>query len=123
MLKYRIFILEHRTYCINSLGDSLAQLGHKIYVQSSWRQPEVEAGIKYFRPHILLTIGYNKPLFNRWKNSINPLCKKYNLFHIYWATEDEINHMEWSMPYVLATKPDLIWTIHPNCIQRYRQLG
>lgn len=123
MKGYSIFILDHRTYCINSLGDSLAQLGHKVAYQSSWEPKEVEAGIAYFKPDILITVGYNGPLFSRFKEIIPQLCDKYRLFHLYWATEDLINHSSWSLPYVEGTKPDLVWTIHPECIEKYERLG
>ncbi|MFZ7102545.1 MAG: CgeB family protein [Peptococcaceae bacterium] len=123
MQTYKFFFLDHRSYCINSLGDSLAQLGHKITYQSSWLPEEVEAGIAYFKPDVLITVGYNRPLFFRFADKIPILCKKYNLFHVYWATEDLINHTSWSLPYIQRAKPDLVWTIHPRCIGEYEKLG
>ncbi|WP_026478017.1 CgeB family protein [Alkaliphilus transvaalensis] len=123
MKSYKILILDHRTYCINSLGDSLAQLGHKIMYQPSWNLKEVEKGISYFNPDILVTVGYNRRLFSKFIDLVPKLCKKYQLFHIYWATEDIINFEEWSLPYVKRTKPDLVWTIHPKCISKYAKLG
>lgn len=123
MKEYKIFFLDHRTYCINSLGDSLAQLGHKIMFQTSWNYDEVEKGIAYFKPDILVTVGYNRRLFNRFAGKVLELCKKYRMFHLYWATEDLINHEDWSIPYVQRTKPDLVWTIHPDCIHKYESLG
>jgi spore maturation protein CgeB len=123
MQTYKIFFLDHRTYCLNSLGDSLAQLGHQLTYQSSWVPEEVEAGIAYFKPNILITVGYNRPLFSRFADKLPGLCKKYGLFHLYWATEDLINHTSWSLPYIQRTKPDLVWTIHPDCIEKYENMG
>lgn len=123
MKSYKIFFLDHRTYCINSLGDSLAQMGHKIFYQSSWKYEEVEAGIAYFKPDILITVGYNHRLFARFTKKVARLCEKYGLFHLYWATEDLINHTSWSLPYIQSTKPDLVWTIYPDCIEKYEKLG
>ncbi|UNC92301.1 CgeB family protein [Candidatus Contubernalis alkaliaceticus] len=123
MQKYKIFMLDHRSYCINSLGDSLAQLGHKIYFQSSWSPQEVEKGIAYFKPKILITVGFNRKLFGGFLDLLPGLCHKYQLFHIYWATEDLINHTDWSLQAVQRAKPDLIWTIHPSCVAKYEKLG
>jgi spore maturation protein CgeB len=123
MHTYKIFILDHRSYCLNSLGDSLAQLGHEITYQSSWLPGEVEAGIAYFKPDILITVGFNRKLFYRFLDRIHPLCKKYNLYHIYWATEDLINHQDWSLQYIERARPDLVWTIHPECVEKYEKLG
>lgn len=122
MKAYKFFLLDHRTYCINSLGDSLAQLGHEIMYQTSWRNDEIERGIAYFKPDILLTVGFNRRLF-RFADRIPELCRRYRLFHLYWATEDLINHLDWSYPYVQRTRPDLVWTIHPACIKKYEGLG
>jgi len=123
MSSYKIFILDHRTYCINSLGDSLAQMGHQIYYQSSKSMEMVEGSIAYFKPDILITVGYNRKLFSHFIDKVHGLCKKYNLFHLYWATEDLINHNDWSIPYVLKAKPDVIWTIHGKCLSNYKKLG
>ncbi|ABR49571.1 spore protein [Alkaliphilus metalliredigens QYMF] len=123
MKTYKIFFLDHRTYCINTLGDSLAQMGHEIMYQSSWVPEEIEAGISYFKPDILITVGYNRRLFSPFADKISGLCKKYCLFHLYWATEDLINHTSWSLPYVKRTRPDFVWTIHPDCIKKYEKLG
>lgn len=123
MKKYKIFILDHRTYCVNSIGDSLAQLGHEIFYQSSSSLKNLEAGLSYFKPDILLTVGYNRKLFGVFKDHIHTLCKKHKLFHIYWATEDLINHIDWSIPYVLSAKPDVVWTIHPQCVEKYKNIN
>jgi len=101
----------------------LAQLGHQVFFQSSWILEEVEAGIEYFRPDILVTVGYNKPLFSRFADKLLAICKKHNLVHLYWATEDRINHNDWSLPYVLKVRPDLVWTIHEDCVSEYERLG
>lgn len=122
MKRMKIFMLDHRTYCINSLGDALAQEGHQITYQSSWKLKEIENGIAYFKPDILITVGYNRALF-RFMGQILGLCQKYGLFHLYWATEDLINHTDWSLPFVQCTKPDLVWTIHPACIEKYKRMG
>lgn len=123
MLKYKIFILDHRSIYLNSIGDSLAQLGHTIYYQSSWVPKEIEAGIAYFQPDILLTIGWDIPLTDPFLASLPELCKKYNLFHIYWANEDMIHYEKWSRPFVKKIQPDLVWTIHPDCIEKYEKDG
>ncbi|NLM52303.1 MAG: glycosyltransferase [Firmicutes bacterium] len=122
MQTFKFFLLDHRSYCINSIGDALAQLGHQVFFQSSWHDKEIEAGIAYFKPDILLTVGYNRRLF-RYLERLPALCKKYRLFHIYWATEDLINHADWSLTFIRKGKPDLVWTIHPACVEKYERLG
>ena len=122
MVPYKIFILDHRSYCLNSLGDSLAQLGHEIYYQSSWKPLEVEASIAYFKPDIVITVGYNRRLFSKVFLDLIPILhKKYNFLHLYWATEDKINFEDWSLTFVQQTKPDIVWTIHPDCIDKYHR--
>ncbi|OEH86536.1 hypothetical protein BHU72_13075 [Desulfuribacillus stibiiarsenatis] len=123
MQKYKIFFLDHRSYCLNSLGDSLAQMGHEIFYQSSWISKEVEAGIAYFRPDILITVGFNYSLFGGFLEKIPDLCKKYHLYHIYWATEDIIHYESWSLKAVQTAKPDYVLTIHPDCVEKYNYLG
>lgn len=122
-MQYKIFILDHRSCYLNSLGDSLAQMGHKIYYQSSWVPKEIEKGIQFFKPDILLTIGWDFPLMDPFLDTLPELCKKYNLFHVYWANEDMIHYEKWSAPFVKRIQPDLVWTIHPACVEKYEAEG
>lgn len=123
MKKYKIFFLDHRSIYLNSLGDALCQLGNQLYYQSSWNFHEIEAGIAYFKPDILMTVGCDIPLREPTLNILPELCRKYQLFHIYWATEDLIHHDSWSVPFVQKIKPDLVWTIHPECVRKYENIG
>ena len=119
----KIFFLDHRSCYLNSVVDSLAQMGHKIFYQSSWLPAEVEAGIAYFKPHILFTVGCDIPLHAPFLDRLPELCRRHGLFHIYWATEDKIFHTTWSIPFVQRIKPDLVWTLDPDCIDNYARHG
>lgn len=123
MKTYKIFFLDHRSCYLNSLGDVLSQLGHRVFYQSSWMPEEIEAGLAYFQPDILLTVGCDIPLRSSFPDDLPQLCRKYGLFHIYWATEDKIHHQHWSVPFVQRIYPDLVWTIHPECVHSYERLG
>ncbi len=120
---YKIFFLNHLSCYINSLADTLCQMGHQVYYQSSWDMREIEAGIDYYKPDLLITVGIDKPVFNPALNVIPALCEKYGLLHIYWATEDKIHFDAISLPFVQRIKPDIVWTIHPECVPKYRELG
>ncbi|QOY34215.1 CgeB family protein [Anaerobacillus isosaccharinicus] len=123
MQQYKIFFLDHRSCYLNSLGDSLAQMGHKIFYQSSWVPEEIEKGIAFFKPDILLTVGWDLPLTYPFLDTLPALCEKYKLFHVYWATEDMIHYDKWSAPFVKRIKPDLVWTIHSACVKKYEDQG
>ncbi len=119
----KIFIVDHRSIYLNSLGDALSQMGHQIFYQSSWKMNEIEAGIAYFKPDVLLSIGLDIPLRSDSLSMLPIFCRKYGLFHIYWATEDMIQWASWSVPFIQRIQPDLVWTIHPDCVEKYRQMG
>lgn len=103
--------------------DTLGQLGHDIAYQSSWNFAEIEAGIAYFKPDILLTIGCDIPLRDPALDILPHLCTKYGLFHIYWATEDKIHFHSWSLPFIRRIAPDLIWSLHEDCVRAYIDMG
>ncbi len=124
MRTYKILFLEHRSQYLNSLGDSLAQLGHEIFIQTSWAPAKIDAALSYFKPDIIITIGCGHvPICSPYLNKLHELCRKYGLFHINWAIEDKIHHTYWSIPYIKRIKPDLVWTIHPDCVNNYEKLG
>lgn len=123
MRKIRIFFLDHRSIYLNSLGDALSQLGYPLFYQSSWDMREVEAGIRYFKPDILLTVGCDAPLTSPSLNRLPGLVQEYRLFHIYWATEDALFHEEWSLPFVKRIKPHMVWTIDARCVKSYEVHG
>ncbi|OAB35273.1 hypothetical protein PMSD_13155 [Paenibacillus macquariensis subsp. defensor] len=115
--------MNHLSCYINSLADALCQLGHSVYYQSSWEMREIEAGIVHFKPDLLITVGIDKPMFHSSLDVIPELCSKYGLLHIYWATEDKIHYDGISLPFVRRVKPDIVWTIHPDCVEKYRDMG
>jgi spore maturation protein CgeB len=119
----KIFFLDHRSNYINSLGDALGQLGHQVFFQSSWRMEEIEQGISHFKPDILITVGCDSPLYIPSIDSLPDICRKYGVFHLYWATEDKIHHERWSLPFVRRVQPDYVWTIHPECTQSYQAIN
>lgn len=119
----RIFFLNHLSCYINSLGDALSQHGHKLFYQSSWNRREIEAAIAYFRPEILITVGYDKPMAEFPLEVIPDWCEKYGMLQVYWATEDKIHFERLSQKAVRRLKPDLVWTIHPDCVTLYRDMG
>lgn len=123
MSQLKIFIVDHRSIYLNSLGDTLSQMGHQVYYQASWKMNEIEAGIAYFKPDILLTIGLDIPLRSETLSMLPEFCRKYKLFHIYWATEDLIHWASWSVPFIQRIQPDLVWTIHPDCVEKYKSIG
>ncbi len=101
----------------------MCQLGNQLFYQTSWNMEEIEAGIAYFKPDVLVTIGCDLPLHSDSLNLLPELCRKHRLLHIYWATEDKIHYEGWSVPFIQRIKPDLIWTIHPDCVPLYRSMG
>ncbi|NGQ95718.1 glycosyltransferase [Brevibacillus sp. SYP-B805] len=123
MERFTIFFLDHRSMYLDSLGDALGQWGNRICYQCSWNMREIEAGIAYFRPDILITVGCDLPLHSPDLNDLPALCRAYNLFHIYWATEDKIHFDSWSLPFISRIQPDCVWTIHPDCVAEYRKMG
>lgn len=123
MPRYKIFFLDQLSCYLNSLGDALCQRGNQLYYQPSWNWEEIERGIAYFKPDILITVGSDLPLRSQEIAILPEICRKYDLLHIYWATEDKIHFESWTLPYIQKVKPDLIWTIHPDCLREYKALG
>jgi len=118
-----IFFLNHLSSYLNSLADALSQMGHRICYQTSWKFNEIEEGIRFFKPDILITVGIDRPMFDPSLDVIPELCKKYRMLHIYWATEDKIHFDAISVPFIKRVKPDVIWTLHPDCIEKYNAMG
>lgn len=123
-MKFRtIYFLNHLSCYLNSLADSLSQLGHRVYCQPTWNLQEIEAGIRHLKPDILITVGYDKPMIEAALERIPDLCNAYRIVHVYWATEDRIHFDKISRKMVERLQPDVVWTIHPACVAEYRQLG
>jgi spore maturation protein CgeB len=108
---------------MNSLADALTQLGHLVYCQPTWHMDEIKAGFRHLVPDILITVGYDKPMYEASLDFIPELCRTHRTLHVYWATEDRIHFDRISRPLVQRLKPDVVWTIHPACVDEYRQIG
>lgn len=118
-----VYFLNHLSSYLNSLADSLSQMGHRVCCQPSWNMKDIEAGIRYFKPDLLITVGVDVPMSAANLENIPELCRKHRILHIYWATEDRIHYDRISRPMVQRLQPDIVWSIHPACVPLYRKSG
>ncbi len=117
-----VFISELSNY-LYSFGDALEQQGHELHYQTSWDQDAITACVERLRPDMMITVGCREAGVQALPDYLPELCRKYRMLHLYWATEDKIHFERISLPAVRRMRPDLVLTIHPDCIASYRQHG
>jgi len=117
-----LFVSELSNYTL-SLGDALRQEGHVVHTLRSWDDGRIAQAAGMFRPDILLTVGCRDEGAEAMPRGLPDLCRKYGILHLYWATEDKIHFDRISLPVVRRLNPDLVMTLHPDCIGMYRQHG
>ncbi|RST72089.1 spore coat protein [Siminovitchia acidinfaciens] len=104
-----------------SFGRALESLGHEIFRLVTIDEKLLEEAILTFKPDMLVDMGWD---VEHWKKDIlAKVCKRYNLFHLYFAEEDWLHFKSWSKPYALEVSPDFVLTRSASCIPKYARIG
>lgn len=117
-----LFVSEHANYT-RSLGDALRQQGHEVHAVMDWNEKKLLSMIALLKPDLLLTVGCSDAGVQAMPERVSELCRQYHLLHVYWATEDKIHFDRISLPVVRRLQPDLVLTLHPDCIALYEKYG
>ena len=51
------------------------------------------------------------------------MYEKFNIPHVYWATEDPTSTEIFTLPYIQRTRPDFIFTICSDMVEVYKGKG
>lgn len=123
MEPYKILFITELSNYTQSLGDALKQQGHVVYCLPSWEDGEIAAAAERIKPDLLITVGCREEGPSAMPVRLRELCDRLHMIHLYWATEDKIHYDRISLPVVQRLKPDLILTLHPDCIPMYQRHG
>ena len=117
-----IFIDSDPQYLLG-LPWGFKKLGCKVKIIKEIREDSLAAIFKNYRPDLVFTAGWTKIHTRSNLELLGNLLKKYQIKHAYWATEDPRWTDSWSLPFIAATSPDYIFTIHRESVSLYRELG
>lgn len=120
----RILFLARSSKYTLGLPQGFRELNCPVFVLRDLRKDSLEEAFDRFRPDLLITTGWTYREHKR--KHIDQLIKKiakYQIKHLYWATEDPRWTKECSFRCIEIFKPDAVLTIHPESVSKYRRLG
>lgn len=120
---YKILFVSELSNYTGSLGDGLRQLGYEVSILTTWDEGKIASTVAEFGPDMLLTVGCKEEGAAAMPTRLPQICRRYRLIHLYWATEDKIHFDRISLPVVRRLQPDLVMTLHQDCVAQYRRYG
>lgn len=119
----KILFIDSDPHYFLGLPSGLKNMGCQVTIINDIVEEELDRTLAKDRPDLLLTTGRTKIHTDENLKVLGELVKKYQLKHAYWATEDPRWTDEWSLPYIEATHPRIIFSIDRNSVSIYRKRG
>ena len=119
----RILFLESGEIWTNNLVRGFQASGHDILISGPVNKDHLSEMIQSFKPDFAMTIGWGVEHTKEKQRIIRQQMDAYKIPLIYWAVEDPAYTEVWSIPLVNTIKPDFVFTISPETVETYKQLG
>ncbi|MGG5255283.1 CgeB family protein [Neobacillus sp. SM06] len=115
-----ILFLEDHPMWIHGLPNGFKDLGHHVKI---FGFPQ-ERMLTDFHPDLIVTMGWTKRTNSPHKQAeIKKFVRQAKVPHIFWSTEDPTHSKTFSIPYIQNTEPNFIFTICPDSVADFKQLG
>nr|WP_254119638.1 polysaccharide deacetylase family protein [Bacillus sp. FJAT-29790] len=106
------------------MPNGFTDAGHSVKVSGLFENIDLDILIDEFQPDFIMTMGWGPENSSKLKQKrIYESTKKYNIPHVFWATEDPTSTEIFTMPYIERTQPDFVFTICRDRIDFYRSKG
>jgi len=119
----KILFIDVDDQYLLGLPSGFEKHGCEVKILKDIVKEELEQLLEEYHPDLVVTAGWTKIHTDSKLKILGEMVEKYRLTHAYWATEDSRWTVEWTFPYIKATKPQYIFTIERNFVSLYRQLG
>jgi spore maturation protein CgeB len=120
----RVLFFSHDSKYTLGLPQGFRELNCPVFVLRDLSRSSIKEAVDHFRPDLMITTGW---AYRRHKREhVDELVKravKHKVKHVYWATEDPRWTVECSIKCIEIYKPDAVMTIHPDSLNKYRELG
>lgn len=122
----KVLCVNERLDYINiGILDAMREAGYNVQVlplgefDKNTQLVVLENMLNTFRPDYVFTPGWSVGIFD--VEQFLRLIKKYNIFHVYWATEDPL-HIE-NVSKVFVPHSNFVFTTAVECVDIYKQMG
>lgn len=119
----RILFLESGEIWSNNLARGFKVNGHDILISGPINKENLSKMIESFKPDFAITIGWGPEHTKDKQKIIRQQMEVYKIPLVYWAVEDPAYTEVWSIPLINTIKPDFVFTLCPNKVEIYKQLG
>ncbi|CAH2714988.1 Spore protein YkvP [Neobacillus rhizosphaerae] len=119
----RILFLESGEIWSNNLARGFTANGHDALISGPINKENLSNMIETFKPDFAITIGWGEEHTKFKQNLIRQKMAAHKIPLVYWAVEDPAYTEVWSIPLINTIKPDFVFTICPDKVDTYIQLG
>lgn len=120
----RIIFLETHPMWIHGLPNGFREAGHEVMVPEKVDKNNIQNLVNQFQPNLAFAISWTPTnVAVESQHAIHHAVQNANIPLIYWDTEGPIHFESDIVPLVKRMQPSFVFTIYPNTIPYYLQLG
>ncbi|MDQ0200984.1 glycosyltransferase family protein [Neobacillus ginsengisoli] len=119
----RILFIESGEIWSNNLAKGFTASGHDVLISGPIDNENLSSMIKTFKPDFSITVGWGAEHTKDKQKIIREQMAAHKIPLVYWAVEDPAYTEAWSLPLINAIAPDFVFTICPDTVETYKQLG
>lgn len=120
----RVLFLESSPVWIYGLPNGFKDAGAEVKISGPLTKDNILPLVAGFAPDLAILIGWTdencRVETQEW---ISKCIHEAGVPLIYWATEDAIHTMTWSLPFIQRVKPDFVFSISRETVDTYHKLG
>jgi spore maturation protein CgeB len=119
----RVLFIDSGEIWSTNLTRGFQDNGHDVLISGPITKENLSKMIQEFKPDFAITVGWGQEHTLEKQKIIREKMEQHKLPLVYWAVEDSAYTEVWSIPFVQAIKPNYVFTICPNTVKTYEQLG
>jgi spore maturation protein CgeB len=119
----KILFLESHPIWMYGLPNGLKEIGHTVMISGPISRENIYEMIDMFQPDLILSMGWTPEHSNEKHPWIKEAVKQTNIPLVYWATEDPLHTLRFTLPLIGRIEPDFVFTVTPSLCKIYEKLG
>ncbi|NEW04431.1 glycosyltransferase [Paenibacillus sp. SYP-B3998] len=119
----RILVLESYPLWVRTLPMGFEELGHDIQISGPISEARLKECMERFKPHFMLSMGWGPEQTVEKQEMMRRYSEAYGVPHVYWAVDEPTHTLSFTLPLILRTRPNYIFTINKLNAEFYKQQG
>lgn len=119
----RILFLDSNEKLMHLLPNGFRDAGHDVMVETIQSKSGIHDRIASLQPDLVVTQGWGMEQIEKRQTWLRQAVQRAGVPHVYWSVEDPAFTDSFVLPLIRRMQPDYVFTICPEAVTRFRNLG